>query len=53
MHFLDGAWKVYDVTVDGVSLVTNYRGSFASQIREGGIEAVIDDLKQRNQQATR
>jgi phospholipid transport system substrate-binding protein len=53
MHFLNGAWKVYDVTVDGVSLVTNYRGSFASQIREGGIESVINDLKQRNQQTTR
>jgi phospholipid transport system substrate-binding protein len=52
MHFLNGAWKVYDVTVDGVSLVTNYRGSFASQIREGGIESVINDLKKRNQRAT-
>lgn len=50
MHLISGAWKVYDVSVDGVSLVTNYRGAFASQIREGGIESVISGLKERNQQ---
>lgn len=54
LHSKDGAWKVYDVTVDGVSLVTNYRGTFVSQIRQGGMEAVINDLKERNRrQATR
>jgi phospholipid transport system substrate-binding protein len=30
-------WKVYDVTVAGVSLVTNYRSTFNSQVREGGV----------------
>jgi phospholipid transport system substrate-binding protein len=48
MHRGNDAWKVYDVTVDGVSLVTNYRGTFASQIRDSGIDAVIADLQQRN-----
>jgi phospholipid transport system substrate-binding protein len=48
MHLTDGAWKVYDVTVDGVSLVTNYRGTFAEQIRQGGIDSVITDLSERN-----
>lgn len=48
MHLGNDAWKVYDVTVDGVSLVTNYRGTFASQIRDSGIDAVIADLQQRN-----
>lgn len=48
MHRNPEGWKVYDVTVDGVSLVTNYRGTFASQIRASGLDAVITDLQQRN-----
>lgn len=48
MHRGNDAWKVYDVTVEGVSLVTNYRGTFASQIRSSGLDAVIADLRQRN-----
>lgn len=48
MHLNPEGWKVYDVTVDGVSLVTNYRGTFASQIRANGLDAVIADLQQRN-----
>ena len=46
-------WKVYDVTVDSVSLVTNYRSTFASQIRNNGLDAVIADLRQRNAQRSR
>lgn len=46
-------WKVYDVTVDSVSLVTNYRSTFASQIRNNGLDAVIADLRQRNAQGGR
>lgn len=46
-------WKVYDVTVDSVSLVTNYRSTFASQIRNNGLDAVIADLRQRNAQRGR
>lgn len=41
-------WKVYDVTVDGVSLVTNYRGSFNSQVRQGGIDGLIQSLVDKN-----
>ncbi|MCB1948587.1 phospholipid-binding protein MlaC [Nitrosomonas sp.] len=41
-------WKVYDVTVAGVSLVTNYRGSFNSQIRKGGIDGLIKTLSDKN-----
>lgn len=37
-------WKVYDVTIDGVSLVTNYRASFASTIRQNGIDGLIKTL---------
>lgn len=45
-----GEWKVYDVTVEGTSLVTNYRNSFAREIRQGGLDALIDKLATRNKQ---
>jgi len=41
-------WKVYDVTVGGVSLVTNYRGSFNSQVRKGGVEGLLKVLTDKN-----
>lgn len=37
-------WKVYDVTIDGVSLVTNYRASFSNTIRQSGIDGLIKTL---------
>ena len=52
VYQVDGRWKVYDVSIDGVSLVVNYRSSFATQIRsEGGIEGLIAKMRERNQQA--
>lgn len=44
-----GDWKVYDISVDGVSLVTNYRSSFAREIKNGGVPALIKTLQQRNE----
>ena len=41
-------WKVYDVTVAGVSLVTNYRGTFNSQVRKSGIEGLLKTLSDKN-----
>ena len=38
---LDSGWKVYDVTVAGISLVTNYRDQFAQEIRNGGMDGLI------------
>lgn len=43
-----GDWKVYDVKIDGISLVTNYRSSFANEIRKGGMDKLIEDLAERN-----
>ena len=37
-------WKVYDIKIDGISLVTNYRNSFASDINRVGIEGLIEKL---------
>jgi phospholipid transport system substrate-binding protein len=47
-----GEWKVYDIMIDGVSLVTNYRSTFSEQIKtKGSLSAVIDDLAKRNVKA--
>jgi phospholipid transport system substrate-binding protein len=47
-------WKVYDVAIDGVSLVTNYRASFSSTIRQSGIDGLISTLTaQSNRGAAR
>jgi len=47
-----GEWKVYDVSIDGISLIANYRSSFGSQIRRsGGLTRVINQMKAKNQQA--
>jgi phospholipid transport system substrate-binding protein len=52
MHVSGGEWKVVDVSVDGVSLVSTYRGSFASEIQKGGLDALIAKLAERNQKLT-
>lgn len=51
LYLKGDAWKVYDVKIDSVSLVVNYRGTFASEIRGGGLAALIQKLHERNQQA--
>ncbi len=44
LRFKDDAWKVFDITIDGISLVTNYRNSFAGDIRAVGMDGLIDKL---------
>ena len=44
-----GDWKVYDVVVENLSLVTNYRGSFQSEIARSGIDGLIKVIEERNQ----
>ena len=45
-----GGWKIYDVAVDGVSLVTTYRDSFAQEVRTGGIDGLVKMLTTKNSQ---
>ena len=45
----DDGWKVYDISVDDVSLVTNYRSSFSRAIRKDGVDGLIKTLQDRNQ----
>lgn len=50
LHLEEGGWKVYDISVDDVSLVTNYRSSFARQIKKHGVDGLIKTLRERNQE---
>ena len=45
----DQGWKVYDISVDDISLVTNYRSSFARQIKKKGVDGLIELLRTRNE----
>ncbi len=49
MEKKSGAWKVFDVLVDNVSLVTVYRNSFNSEVRRNGVDGLIAALQRRNQ----
>lgn len=50
VHSKSGDWKVFDVSVDGVSLVKTYRASFGSMIDDGGLKELISSLRSKNQQ---
>jgi len=45
---LPTGWTVFDIEVDGISLVTNYRNSFAAEVRSGGIDGLIKSLHSKN-----
>jgi len=48
MEKTDSGWKVFDVVIDGASLVTTYRGSFNEQVQRGGIDGLVKTLADRN-----
>jgi phospholipid transport system substrate-binding protein len=50
MEKTPAGWKVYDIKIAGVSLVTTYRGTFAGKVRDGGIDGLIKSLSDRNRQ---
>lgn len=50
VHKTDDGWKIYDVTVEGISLVTNYRSTYASIIRSQGLDSLIQKLEQKSSQ---
>ena len=50
LHQSGGSWMVYDVVIDNISLVTNYRSSFANEIRSGGVDGLIAKLRARNEE---
>lgn len=52
MILSNGEWKAYDIMIEGVSLVTNYRSTFANEVEtKGSLNAVIEGLVKRNAEA--
>jgi len=50
MERTPSGWKVYDVKISGASLAATYRDTFAEEIRNRGIEGLIDSLSNKNRQ---
>ena len=50
MYNSNAGWKVYDVSISGISLVTNYRSTFGSIIRKDGMDVLISQMAERNGQ---
>lgn len=48
MEKLSGAWKVYDVRIEGVSLIENYRNTFNAEIQRSGVDGLVRVLADRN-----
>ncbi|MDA1342403.1 MAG: ABC transporter substrate-binding protein [Proteobacteria bacterium] len=48
----NGVWKAYDIMIEGISLVTNYRSTFSNEVKtKGSLGAVIESLAKRNAEA--
>ncbi len=47
LRFTDGSWLIWDVTIEGISYIKNYRTDVNVDIRRNGIDAVIARLEQR------
>ncbi len=52
MNVTADGWKVYNVVVEGVSLVNTYRTAFGVPIEQGGIDGLIRNLQERNSKVT-
>ena len=48
LHRGSGDWKVFDVSIDGISLVKTYRASFSSLIENDGLEGLVANLAEKN-----
>ena len=48
MRIKNNAWKVYDIKIDGISLVTSYRGTFTQEVRKSGIDGLLKYLRDKN-----
>lgn len=53
LFFSNGQWKVFDVSIDGVSMVINYRNCFTAEIRKLGLDGLIQRLADKNREMAR
>ncbi len=50
LHKTHKGWKIFDVSVEGVSMITTYKNNFATQLKTDGIDAMIASLEEKNRQ---
>lgn len=51
MHRREEGWKIYDIIIEGISLLTNYRTSFAAEAQRVGVDGLIAELAERNRRS--
>ncbi|MBI3576061.1 MAG: ABC transporter substrate-binding protein [Gammaproteobacteria bacterium] len=51
-YLTDNVWKVFDVAIDGISLVTTYRSTYAEKIKNEGLDALIATMAKRDKDDT-
>jgi len=47
----DGGWKVYNMKIEGISLIENYRNSFNTEVQKSGVDGLIAALAEKNRSA--
>ena len=52
MHRTPAGWKVQEIRMDGVNLIANYRPTFAARVLDGGVDALIKALTDKNRQSS-
>jgi len=50
MHSTSKGWKIFDVSVEGISMITTYKNNFATQLKTEGIDALVASLEEKNKE---
>lgn len=50
LHCLDNVWKLFDVIIAGVSMVTTYRSAFSAEVNKSGLDGLIEVLERKNKE---
>lgn len=50
MHLTKKGWRIYDVSVEGVSMITTYKNNFATELKSKGIDGLITSIEEKNKQ---
>lgn len=53
LHLKENKWLAYDINIDGISLISNYRSSFANQMRRGDLDSLISMLEKHNRSVSK
>ena len=48
LHCRNNVWKLFDVSIAGVSMVTTYRSAFSAEVKKSGLDGLIKVLEQKN-----